>query len=82
MITVQLFPEAEDNRAYFERWAIRLNGSPQNEIYVDFQGYAEQASLVIGDENYVTLDPVYVGCRLSQLVPVRNKSRHVVKFCE
>ncbi|XP_008206577.1 cilia- and flagella-associated protein 65-like isoform X2 [Nasonia vitripennis] len=80
VIAVQLFPEAESDRAYVERWAVRLNGNPEYEIYIDLQGFAEQASLVFGDVNTVTLDPVHIGCRHTQSIPVRNPTRHCVRF--
>jgi hypothetical protein len=79
LIVVQLFPEDEGNKAYIERWALRLNGNIKNEIYIDFHGYAEEASLLIGDNYSVFFNPVHIGCEKTQSVCIRNPTRHQIK---
>ncbi|XP_014209126.1 cilia- and flagella-associated protein 65-like [Copidosoma floridanum] len=80
VIAVQLFAESEGNHAHVERWACWLNGSPSNEIHIDLHGFAERPELIFGHENRVVFDPVHVNCRESLKVPVRNSTRHTVRF--
>ncbi|XP_011499552.1 PREDICTED: coiled-coil domain-containing protein 108-like [Ceratosolen solmsi marchali] len=80
LIAVQLFPEVESDKAYVERWALRLNGNIKNEIYIDFHGYAEEANLSLGGDYSIIFNPVHINCEKRQPVCIRNPTRHRIRF--
>lgn len=79
MIVVQLFGEDND-QAYVERWACRLNdGVTNKQVYIDFRGFAELPKLTFGQDNQVVFDPVHVDCQEFIVVPICNSTRHAIR---
>nr|CAD7434720.1 unnamed protein product [Timema monikensis] len=80
IVVVQLCPESLQETAYVERWGLEFNKSPDQEVSVYFRAYAEHPSLEIGKGNIVLLPPNFPGCEEIVNVPIRNLSRHCVRF--
>ncbi|XP_017769351.1 PREDICTED: coiled-coil domain-containing protein 108 [Nicrophorus vespilloides] len=84
VMVVQLCTEVQSNnkngKIYVEQWCLQLNGQKTHKIPFYLKGFAERPKMMIGDENVVKFTAIQSGCMQKQLVPIRNKSQHYLKY--
>ncbi|KAB0795180.1 hypothetical protein PPYR_12019 [Photinus pyralis] len=80
VIVVLLHPDANDKRAYVERWGLELNGRKEDCATLFLKGYAEHPSVIIGDGNVVSFRTVHPGSQDILTVMLKNPTIHTLRY--
>ncbi|CAG2063647.1 unnamed protein product [Timema podura] len=80
IVVVQMYPSPPCEGAHTEKWLLQFNGSSEHEVLVTFLSYLAYPKIEIGCKNTVKFPPTYPGGEQQVEVPVRNLTRHFIRY--
>ncbi|XP_026826887.1 LOW QUALITY PROTEIN: uncharacterized protein LOC105280367 [Ooceraea biroi] len=81
IVVVGMLPGIDNEHIYEERWAIHFNGNTKSECFINFRGFTECANINFNNQkNVINLTSTFPGCRQTQLLHIRNVTRHMIRY--
>ncbi|RLU26569.1 hypothetical protein DMN91_000365 [Ooceraea biroi] len=81
IVVVGMLPGIDNEHIYEERWAIHFNGNTKSECFINFRGFTECANINFNNQkNVINLTSTFPGCRQTQLLHIRNVTRHMISI--